>query len=91
MTPPLPRGFAIDLDAETRRLSDGTLFGGSPARAMRLTAAGSRALAELLDGPIRTAGAGTLARRLTDAGLAHPVPPAIRTAGPAALDRKSVV
>lgn len=91
MTPPLPRGFAIDLDADTRRLSDGTLFGGSPARAMRLTAAGSRALAELQDGPIRTAGAGTLARRLTDAGLAHPVPPAIRTAGPAALSVTVVI
>jgi mycofactocin glycosyltransferase len=80
--PPLPRGFSIALDADTRRLSDGTLFGGSPARAMRLTPAGSRALAELLDGPIRSRGAGTLARRLTDAGLAHPVPP--QGAGPAA-------
>jgi mycofactocin glycosyltransferase len=73
--PPLPRGFSIALDADTKRLSDGTLFGGSPARAMRLTPAGSLALAELLAGPIRSAGAGTLARRLTDAGLAHPVPP----------------
>jgi mycofactocin glycosyltransferase len=72
---PLPRGFSIALDADTKRLSDGTLFGGSPARAMRLTPAGSLALAELLDGPIRSGGAGTLARRLTDAGLAHPVPP----------------
>jgi mycofactocin glycosyltransferase len=42
---------------------------------MRLTEAGSRALAELQDGPVRSAAAGTLARRLTDAGLAHPVPP----------------
>jgi mycofactocin glycosyltransferase len=80
--PPLPRGFSINLDADTKRLSDGTLFGGSPARAMRLTPAGSRALGELLDGPIRSGGAGTLARRLTDAGLAHPVPPG--TDGPAA-------
>jgi mycofactocin system glycosyltransferase len=76
MPPPLPRAFRIDLDADTKRLSDGTLFGGSPARAIRLTPAGSRALAELLDGPIRSAGAATLARRLTDTGLAHPVPPA---------------
>jgi mycofactocin glycosyltransferase len=83
MAPPLPRGFAVRLDADTKRLSDGTLFGGSPARALRLTAAGSRALAELLDGPVRSAAAGTLARRLTDAGLAYPVPPAGRRGGPA--------
>jgi mycofactocin glycosyltransferase len=87
--PPLPRGFSIDLDADTKRLSDGTLFGGSPARAMRLTPAGSRALGELLDGPIRSGGAATLARRLTDAGLAHPVPPS--TAGPAALSVTVVI
>jgi mycofactocin glycosyltransferase len=88
---PLPRGFAIELDADTKRLGDGTLFGGSPARAVRLTAAGSRALAELLDGPVRSAGAGTLARRLTDAGLAHPVPPAAQTARPAALSLTVVI
>ncbi len=87
--PPLPRGFSIDLDADTKRLSDGTLFGGSPARAMRLTPAGSRALAELLAGPVRSAAAGTLARRLTDAGLAHPVPPG--QAGPAALSVTVVI
>ncbi len=81
--PPLPRGFGIQLDPDTKRLSDGTLFGGSPARAMRLTTAGSRAFAELLDGSVRSAAAGTLARRLTDAGLAHPVPPADGAADPA--------
>jgi len=79
VTAPLPPGFAIELDADTRQLSDGTLFGGSPARAMRLTAAGERALAELKAGPVRSAQAGALARRLTDAGLAHPVPPAAAT------------
>ncbi|HXW88301.1 MAG TPA: mycofactocin biosynthesis glycosyltransferase MftF [Streptosporangiaceae bacterium] len=89
--PPVPRGFAIDLDADTRRLSDGTLFGGSPARAMRLTAAGSRALAELLDGPVRSTAAGILARRLTDAGLAHPVRPAVDPARPAALSVTVVI
>jgi len=86
---PLPRGFAIELDADTKRLSDGTLFGGSPARAMRLTPAGSRALGELLAGPIRSSAAATLARRLTDAGLAHPVPP--RTDTPAALSVTVVI
>ena len=73
---PLPAGFRIELDAATRQLSDGSLFGGSPARAMRLTAAGHTALQELRDGPVGSAAAGVLARRLTDAGLAHPVPPA---------------
>jgi mycofactocin glycosyltransferase len=87
--PPLPRGFSVDLDADTKRLSDGTLFGGSPARAMRLTPAGSRALAELLAGPVRSGAAGTLARRLTDAGLAHPVPPG--SAGSAALSVTVVI
>jgi mycofactocin glycosyltransferase len=72
---PLPRGFGIELDSGTRQLSDGTLFGGSPARALRLTAAGQRAMAELRQGPVRSAAAGVLARRLTDAGLAHPAPP----------------
>ena len=44
---PLPAGFGIEMDVSTRVLSDGSLFGGSPARVMRLTAAGSTALAEL--------------------------------------------
>jgi mycofactocin system glycosyltransferase len=72
---PLPAGFGIEMDASTRALSDGSLFGGSPARVMRLTAAGSTALAELRAGPARSAAARQLARRLTDAGLAHPIPP----------------
>jgi mycofactocin glycosyltransferase len=89
--PPLPGGFGIELDAGTKQLSDGTLFGGSPARAIRLTPVGSRALAELLDGPVRSAAAGTLGRRLTDAGLAHPVPPADAAAGPTALSVTVVI
>jgi mycofactocin glycosyltransferase len=76
---PLPAGFGIELDAATKRLSDGSLFGGSPARVLRLTPAGDRVLAALKAGPVRSAQAGALARRLTDAGLAHPVPP---SAGP---------
>ena len=70
-----PAGFGIEMDVGTRQLSDGSLFGGSPGRVMRLTAAGTTALAELQDGPVRSAAAGQLARRLTDGGLAHPVPP----------------
>lgn len=72
---PLPIGFSIVLDSQTRMLAPDTLFGGMPARTMRLSAAGQSAFAELEAGPIRTAAAGVLARRLTDAGLAHPRPP----------------
>jgi mycofactocin glycosyltransferase len=79
----LPAGFGIEMDAGTKQLSDGSLFGGSPGRVMRLTAAGAAALAELQAGPVRSAAAGLLARRLTDGGLANPVPPP-DTAHPAA-------
>ena len=72
----LPAGFRIELDPATKKLSDSILWGGSPARAMRLSAAGCVALTELADGPVRSRAAGLLARRLTDAGLAHPRPPA---------------
>ncbi|MDT7804844.1 MAG: mycofactocin glycosyltransferase [Actinomycetota bacterium] len=72
---PLPAGFRIALDQDTRELSDGLWFGGSPARVLRLTGAGRQAWQELGDGPVTSAATGTLARRLTDAGLAHPVPP----------------
>ena len=72
---PLPQGFGVTLDADAKQLSDGSLFGGSPARVLRLTRAGQQALAELRAGPIRSAEAAVLARRLTDTGIAHPVPP----------------
>lgn len=72
---PIPAGFGIELDPDTQRLAGNMLFGGSPARIMRLSEAGCQAMAELADGPIRTARAGTLARRLTDSGAAHPRPP----------------
>jgi mycofactocin system glycosyltransferase len=78
MTTPLPTGFRITLDPDTKQLDDTTLFGGSPARVMRLSPSGVTALAELREGPIRTPAAGILARRLTDAGLAHPRPPELR-------------
>jgi mycofactocin glycosyltransferase len=84
---PLPRGFGVALDAGTRQLTDGSLFGGSPARVLRLTAAGQQALAELCAGPIRSAAAGVLARRLTDAGLGHPIPPPSACAQQTAGDR----
>jgi mycofactocin system glycosyltransferase len=72
---PLPAGFRVDIDADTERIDDTTLFGGAPARFMRLSGAGRSAMAELLAGPVTSPAAGVLARRLTDAGLAHPRPP----------------
>jgi mycofactocin glycosyltransferase len=96
--PPLPAGFRIELDPATRQLAGDVLFGGSPGRALRLSPAGRTALAELRDQPVGSTAAGLLARRLTDAGLAHPRPPAATAAvdvtvlipvrdRPAALDR----
>jgi mycofactocin system glycosyltransferase len=72
---PLPTGFRVELDPDARRLSDELWFGGSPARVLRLTAAGRKAWQDLEAGPVVSAATGALARRLTDAGLAHPVPP----------------
>lgn len=89
MTEPLPHGFGVVLDRGTRQLSDGSLFGGSPARVLRLTPAGLQALAELRAGPVRSAPAAVLGRRLTDAGMAHPVPPAAAGADGLAGERAS--
>ncbi|MFJ7213268.1 mycofactocin biosynthesis glycosyltransferase MftF [Amycolatopsis sp. NPDC098790] len=75
MTTPLPAGFRVVLDQDTKQLRENLWFGGSPARVLRLTAAGRKAWRELADGPVTSTPAGALARRLTDAGLAHPIPP----------------
>ncbi len=79
MTEPLPVGFRISLDADARQVAEGTWFGGSPERVVRLSAAGRAALAELSAGPVASRNAGIVARRLTDAGLAHPQPPVTGT------------
>lgn len=84
--PPLPPGFGLALDAGVRRLDGGTvLVGGSPLRVLRLSAAGAAALDRLVAGePVGDEPAvGALGRRLVDAGLAHPVPPARPGAAPA--------
>ncbi len=73
--PPLPRGFTVSMDPAARELAPGVWFGGSPARIIRLTGPGQAALRELREGPVGSAAAGALGRRLTDAQLAHPVPP----------------
>jgi mycofactocin system glycosyltransferase len=71
----LPLGFGIDLDADAKWLDESTLFAGSPARVLRFSSAGRRVAAELMSGPVCTPAAASLARRLTDAGAAHPQPP----------------
>ena len=76
MTTPLPAGFRLAKDPSVKQLSGGLLFGGSPARVLRLTKAGRTAWARLAEHPIETAAEGVLARLLTDAGFAHPLPPA---------------
>jgi mycofactocin glycosyltransferase len=69
---PVPIGMTVDLEEDTQEIADGVLFGGSPARVLRLSEAGVAALAELRAGPVTSAAAAVLARRLTDAGLAQP-------------------
>jgi mycofactocin system glycosyltransferase len=73
---PLPAGFGIALDPGTRFVGSDVLFGGSPPRLLRLNRAGLRALDELRGRPVGSPQSARLARRLTDAGLAHPRPPA---------------
>lgn len=71
----LPAGFGMVIDPGTKQLDADILFGGAPARVLRLSRAGRTALAELRADPVRSGAAGRLARKLTDAGLAHPLPP----------------
>ncbi|UGS35336.1 mycofactocin biosynthesis glycosyltransferase MftF [Capillimicrobium parvum] len=79
---PLPSGFGLVLDRSVRRYRDGrVLVGGQPPRRIRLSDAGRAALADLLAGRAGSPPAMRLARRLVDAGLAHPRPPAA-AAGP---------
>ncbi len=74
---PLPAGARLVLDPGVRRHRDGrVLVGGAPLRALRLTPAGGAAVEALLAGNAPGAAARTLGRRLVDAGLAHPRPPA---------------
>jgi mycofactocin system glycosyltransferase len=72
---PLPAGFGVVIDPGTKQLDEDTLFGGAPARVLRLSRTGRAALAELRAGPVRSDAAGRLARKLTDVGMAHPRPP----------------
>lgn len=78
MSEGIPECTALRLDPGTRRSDAGrTLIGGSPLRMLRVTDAGVALVDDLAAGglvgsdPVRQ----RLARRLLDAGLAHPVPP----------------
>lgn len=73
----LPPDFRISLDSGVRRLDDAkVLVGGTPLRILRLAPAGVRAVDELAaGGPVgASSGRAALARRLLDAGMAHPRP-----------------
>jgi mycofactocin glycosyltransferase len=73
----LPDGFTVSLDRRCRRLvsSDGgtSLLGLSPGRLLHLTAAGARLLGRGDQLTVRDRPSAMLARRLLDAGIAHPV------------------
>lgn len=79
----LPATFRLRPDRRTRVLAGGRiLIGGAPRRILRLSPTGAEVAARLLAGEEVGAvsrdvhaDAGRLARRLTDAGLAHAVPP----------------
>lgn len=75
----LPPGWRIELDTNARRTDEGrTLIGGSPLRVLRLTSAGVRWLDSMIAGqpPSSSPRSLSLARRLVEAGLANPLPPA---------------
>jgi mycofactocin system glycosyltransferase len=85
-SPPLPKGFQVVLDPETRVLNGGRLLiGGQPRRVLRLSDAGAAALAALRVGPVQAVAEGKLARRLVSAGAAHPRPPRGTFAGRAVV------
>jgi mycofactocin system glycosyltransferase len=70
-----PQGMRLTPDSGTRLVAGGSvLVGGSPVRVLRLTPSGARQVASWFAGaPLPpAAGARALARRLLDAGIAHP-------------------
>jgi mycofactocin glycosyltransferase len=85
---PLPDGFRVALDPGTRWIDDGTtVVGGSPIRLLRLTPPGRAVVERLAAGePVSPSPAAQkLTRRLLDAGLVHPRPPAGATADTVAV------
>ena len=86
-----PPEFGLALDPAVRRPRPEILVGGQPIRVLRLRTAGAARVDGWAAGePIgRAPGGRALARRLLDAGIAHPRPPA--GAGPAATDVTVVI
>jgi mycofactocin system glycosyltransferase len=86
-----PADFGLALDPDTRRPRPEVLVGGAPIRVLRLRAGGTERLDRWEHGePIGgSPGAGALARRLLDAGMAHPRPPA--GAGPSPAEVTVVI
>jgi mycofactocin system glycosyltransferase len=65
----------VALDRSVRLFRNGrVLVGGHPGRLITLSAEGAAALAALRDGGTTSEATGRLARRLVDAGMAHPRP-----------------
>jgi mycofactocin system glycosyltransferase len=88
----IPAGWSLVLDASARRIEGGrAVIGGAPLRLLRLTDAGARWLDTIEAGEAVSAADAhrQLARRLVDAGLAHPVPPS--GSGPSTTDVAIVV
>jgi mycofactocin glycosyltransferase len=72
---PLPPSVRLVLDRSVRRYGDGhVLVGGAPLRALRLSARGKSAVADLLAGVDAGEAGRRLGRRLVDAGIAQPCP-----------------
>jgi mycofactocin glycosyltransferase len=91
MADPLPAGWRVQLAANVQVLRDGAvLLGGSPLRALTLSPRGTALVAAWWAGAPVTEDREerALARRLLDAGLADPDPPA---RGPDAIDEVTVV
>ncbi len=76
----LPTGFRIDLDAEARWLDEVSLFAGTTGRVLKFSPTGRRLVDVLCATGVDSLPSGVLARRLTDAGAAHPVPPPLTEA-----------
>lgn len=76
----MPVGTAVVIDGDTRELAGDRLLGGSPRRVLSLSGSGRAAWAGLRAGVVDSRAAGVLARRLTDAGMAHPRPAAVSPA-----------
>ena len=70
-----PAGMRLRPDPAVRLVAGGSvLVGGSPVRVLRLTPGGARQVTSWFEGAPVSGGTGarTLARKLLDAGIAHP-------------------